>query len=261
MKIFISFCLILFCTFIPLKQGHTKQPYHILNEYDYSVLMYDMKNSLILNLLNQESTIPDQARQINLIRKQRPDDVLFAEFESSYIFSQLDLTKIKAQLINSLNQNNINLITGQFNHKLLDKVLLFYQNELEQFMKSFPQQQIDKNAIITAHVLFNPQIPPQIREVAKKFTLTSINIAISRLDKKQWHKQMILCMNNSNTQNPVTKLSSCAQPYNLAVIRELKNVLYDLEPYVHLFQKMQPMPPANQMQKRIYNNTYSWEKK
>ncbi len=260
MRIFTSFCLILFCAVATLKQGQTKQPYHILNEYDYSVLMYDMKNSLILNLLNQDSTIPDQAGQIALIREQKPTDVLFAEFKSSYIFSQLDLAKIKSKIIDSLNQHNINLITGQFSHKLLDKVLSPYLNEVTQFI-STPSQQPDINTIITAHALFNPQIPPQIREAAKKYTLTSINIAISRLDKKEWHKQMILCMNNSNIQNLVTKASTCIHPYNMAVIRELKNVLYDLEPYVHLFQKMKPMPPADQMRKRIQNNIYSWEKK
>lgn len=260
MKFFISFCIILFCSFTTLKQTQAKQSYHILNEFDYSVLMYDMKNSLILNLLNQKSSMPDQAGQIDLLRKERPEDVFLAELKSSYIFSQLNLEKIKAQTIHSLIQNNISLLNGKFSNVLLNNSLSYYLNELEEFIKK-PPTNIDTNTVTTAHVLFNPQIDPRIIEDAKKSTLSAINIAITRLDKKQWHKKMIICMNNNENHILIEKLNICTTPYNQAVIRELQNVLYDLKPYIHLFQKMQPMPPANQMQKVIYNNTYTWEKK
>lgn len=46
-----------------------ERKYSVEDEYTYSVLLYDYHNSLILSLLGVESDNPDQAAQIEEIRK------------------------------------------------------------------------------------------------------------------------------------------------------------------------------------------------
>ena len=51
-----------------------ERKYSVEDEYTYSVLLYDYHNSLILSLLGVENDNPDQAAQIEEIRKRdRPE--------------------------------------------------------------------------------------------------------------------------------------------------------------------------------------------
>ena len=84
--------------------------YPIENEIDFSILMYDYQNSLILSLLGVKEKLPNQAGQIDSILKENFNEGIDALLKASFIKGRMNLLKVKKDVIQELKQMNVHLL-------------------------------------------------------------------------------------------------------------------------------------------------------
>lgn len=86
-----------------------QKTYALEDEASYAVLIYDIHNSFILSLLGVQSDGPDQAGQIEALRKRDEYAVLDQELFAALVKGSMNLPAIKERTIREIRKQKISI--------------------------------------------------------------------------------------------------------------------------------------------------------
>lgn len=240
--------------------------YNIEDEYTYSILMYDLNNSLILSILGAPSNIPDQAAQIDAISLQHPEIVADATLRLALLKGGVNMPEIKQKTIENLHQAQVNLMKTNITPEQFSQVMKDYMTKLSQVRENFEKSNNLplEDAMIDA-VIFNPQIDFSSfdENLPKPMIAMARQIAVSRQDNQLWHKNIGKCVETKPQDEKIRSVIGCSEEYFKMLKDEMTKVLEELLPYRKNFEMTQPMPRKEKMEKveSADGSSYKWQEK
>ncbi len=240
--------------------------YNIEDEYTYSILMYDLNNSLILSILGAPSNIPDQAAQIDAISRQHPEIVADATLRLALLKGGVNMPEIKQKTIENLHQAQVNLMKTNITPEQFSQVMKDYMTQLAKVRENMEKTKSLslEDAMIDA-VIFNPQIDYSSfdENLPKPMIAMAGQIAVTRQDNQLWHKNIGQCVEKKPQDEKIKSVVGCAEEYFKAVKAEMTKVLEELSPYRKDFEMTRPMPDKEKMEKveSADGSSYKWQEK
>lgn len=131
-----------------------QKTYALEDEASYAVLIYDIHNSFILSLLGVQSDGPDQAGQIEALRKRDEYAVLDQELFAALVKGSMNLPAIKERTIREIRKQKISIWKRKFSFTKLAKAASYYNQELDQKLKSFNKAGSLNLAKLSSTVIF-----------------------------------------------------------------------------------------------------------
>lgn len=266
-KIFALFTCILCLTACGEDNNHIKESqYNIEDEYTYSILMYDLNNSLILSMLGAPSNIPDQAAQIDALSRQHPEIVADATLRLALLKGGMNMPEIKQKTIENLHQAQVNLMKTNITPEQFSQVMKDYMTKLGQVRENLQKSNnlSLEDAMIDA-VIFNPQFDFSSfdENLPKPMIAMAGQIAVSRQDNQLWHQNIRACVEKKAQDERIKSVIGCSEDYFKAVKAEMTKVLQELSPYRKNFENSQPIPDKEKMEKvkSTDGSAYKWQEK
>ena len=268
--------ILLFLPFLPLltncNQKETlpnyldTQKYTISEESTYTILQYDMRNSIILSMLDAKKDTPDQAAEILSIRKRAPEKYIDAKLRMALLDGNINQLDIKQKTIEEIRKQNINLYKGEFDVESLQKATAYYTEQITKTQNKLAQSSglSLKDAFIDLYI-FEPALNPDYLEEDAPLPLLNAakQIAVSRFDNIKWHKKISACVEEkSSTNDDLAKnIIDCAEDYTTAFSKETNQVIKELRPYQKEFFELPSMPEKTKMKKVLSKDgtTYIWQ--
>ena len=211
-------CLLVISIKAEATNGNDSNKYNIINEADYAILLYDIKNSLITQYSQIDSTD--------------------AELRASYIIGNLDLLKIKEDIIKQINQENLSILKRNFTYEKVKKLSDIFSQAINTYTPTV------KNMLFTDGVIYMYMQLPELYgkewtdDYHKAMLHNAENIAISRFDNKYWFNKIKKCYETNATGDSdsiVDIIDKCAEEYKNSVSKETGIVLKQLEVYKNLY--------------------------
>ena len=211
-------CLLVISIKAEATNGNDSNKYNVINEADYAVLLYDIKNSLIA-----------QYSQI---------DSIDAELRASYVIGNLDLLKIKEDVIKKMNQENLSILKRNFTYEKVEKLIDIFSQAVNTYTPTV-EQLLFVDGIIYMYMQM-PELYGKdwIDDYPKAMLHNAESIAISRFDNKYWFNKIKKCYEANATENSdsiVNIVDECAKEYKKYVSKETGIVLKQLEGYKNLY--------------------------
>ena len=268
--------ILLFLPFLPLltncNQKETlpnyldTQKYTISEESTYTILQYDMRNSIILSMLDAKKDTPDQAAEILSIRKRAPEKYIDAKLRMALLDGNINQLDIKQKTIEEIRKQNINLYKGEFDVESLQKATAYYTEQITKTQNKLAKSSglSLKDAFIDLYI-FEPTLNPDYLEEDAPLPLLNAakQIAVSRFDNIQWHKRISACVKEKSTESNdfAQNIIDCANDYTKAFSQETTKVIKELHPHQKEFFNLQPMPDKTKMKKVLSQDgtTYIWQ--
>ena len=200
-------------------EGKDLQQYEILDESDYAVFFYDTQKSLI-----------EQFYQGN-----EAD----ANFRTFLLLGELDLLKIKNEVINNMKKENFHISNG-FDTEILERITEHFQFGVDNFLKNI------KSADLLDAEIYMYILSPDFYELSdenydKAMRYNAAGIAVSRFDHRYWHDKIEECYlaeDKNQTKNTPEIIKRCAEEYKKQVDEEVIKVMDELTPYKAYFENM-----------------------
>ena len=243
-----------------------KKTYNISDEISYSILMYDNYNSLILNFLDQAGQSPDQAGAIEAIRQTDPDRVMDVELRAALVFVHMNLPLVKKKTIAAFQENDIHVLTGNYDLKRLDASSVYLYQKIDDSMKSLMKKQLTLESALISYWLLNPPIDfSHIRpDLPVTLMNSAVQIAKSRFNLKKWHDKIETCVVETQKAEggsfSAERIMMCGHDYVTAVSAEAAHVVIELLPYYAFFAGSR-LIGSEEMVKEELGDTWLWRKK
>lgn len=244
-----------------------QKTYALEDEASYAVLIYDMHNSFILSLLGMQSDGPDQAGQIEELRKQDEYAVLDQELFAALVKGSMNLPAIKERTIREIRKQKISIWKRQFSFEKLTKAASYYNQELDKKLKSFNKaESLNLAEAFIDRYIFDPDIDYGLFEEGLPIPLvnSAVSIAVTRFDNRKWHEKIFKCVQEQAARNKDSSLGEqllpCFKDYSRAVSKEAAKVAGELLPYRTYFENIQPAPDKTEMTKKTSEDgkSYMW---
>ena len=200
--------------------GKDTHKYNIVDEANYALLVDRMQNALVQSL--------------------NYDNVVDAQYQAYSLWGNMDLLKIKSEVIRNMKQENVKM-GENLEGKRLDRVAEpFFAGINRSFENMKSVDLIDAGIFI---FMFSPDFY-QLRgdEYNKDMSYNAAGIAISRFDNFYWYKKIKECYqaeNNNPEQYPMEVILRCMDGYKKAVKGEVAKIWEELVPYKTYFENPQ----------------------
>lgn len=244
-----------------------QKTYALEDEASYAVLIYDIHNSFILSLLGVQSDGPDQAGQIEALRKRDEYAVLDQELFAALVKGSMNLPAIKERTIREIRKQKISIWKRKFSFTKLAKAASYYNQELDQKLKSFNKAgSLNLAEAFIDRYIFDPDIDYGLFEEGLPIPLvnSAVSIAVTRFDNRKWHEKIFKCGKEQAARNKDSSLDEqllpCFKDYSRAVSKEAAKVAGELLPYRTYFENIQPVPDKTEMVKKTSEDgkSYMW---
>lgn len=244
-----------------------QKTYALEDEASYAVLIYDIHNSFILSLLGVQSDGPDQAGQIEALRKRDEYAVLDQELFAALVKGSMNLPAIKERTIREIRKQKISIWKRKFSFTKLAKAASYYNQELDQKLKSFNKAgSLNLAEALIDRYIFDPDIDYGLFEEGLPIPLvnSAVSIAVTRFDNRKWHEKIFKCGKEQAARNKDSSLDEqllpCFKDYSRAVSKEAAKVAGELLPYRTYFENIQPVPDKTEMVKKTSEDgkSYMW---
>lgn len=244
-----------------------QKTYALEDEASYAVLIYDIHNSFILSLLGVQSDGPDQAGQIEALRKRDEYAVLDQELFAALVKGSMNLPAIKERTIREIRKQKISIWKRKFSFTKLAKAASYYNQELDQKLKSFNKAgSLNLAEALIDRYIFDPDIDYGLFEEGLPIPLvnSAVSIAVTRFDNRKWHEKIFKCGKEQAARNKDSSLDKqllpCFKDYSRAVSKEAAKVAGELLPYRTYFENIQPVPDKTEMVKKTSEDgkSYMW---
>lgn len=226
MKFF--FCII--SIFIALSQIAMADGYRDINKYDivdesnYAIFMYDLKNSLV-----------QQFGQGNEVE---------GETKAALVVGSLDLRDIKNKMILNMQKEHLTFLVGNLNSEKFERITKPFVQASNDYIPT-----VENIELSDAFIYIYMQTPefygkPWINDYPKYILHNAENIAISRFDNKYWFDEIKACYNkNTSKGDMIEVIAECSREYQQVVTEETGKVLKQLEPYKQQFEALSQSTP------------------
>lgn len=244
-----------------------QKTYALEDEASYAVLIYDIHNSFILSLLGVQSDGPDQAGQIEALRKRDEYAVLDQELFAALVKGSMNLPAIKERTIREIRKQKISIWKRKFSFTKLAKAASYYNQELDQKLKSFNKAgSLNLAEALIDRYIFDPDIDYGLFEEGLPIPLvnSAVSIAVTRFDNRKWHEKIFKCGKEQAARDKDSSLDEqllpCFKDYSRAVSKEAAKVAGELLPYRTYFENIQPVPDKTEMVKKTSEDgkSYMW---
>lgn len=225
--------------------------YTIKEEVEYTILLYDCTNSLILSFLGRDGKLPDHWLEIEHIRAERPDDVQDIELRVALIKGNMNLPEFKQKVIEGFRKNNISILEGKYDLQKLGYVGALFASEVEKVMAAFRKQGgINLEDALLASYMFDPAVDyDALPEDAVKGDIQSaVEVAVSRFDNLQQRDEIKACM-REKVVSPAEGIIKCAEDYVAKVTTETALVLKQMKTLKKYFEQIKSLSPEDEMVK------------
>lgn len=243
------------------------EKYSILDEAGYCTIMYDVQNSMIIQVMGEDNVMPDQRAQIEEAYIKDQDKAWDAELRVALIIGNMDLLKVKEMTIKALNANGISVYKGINNFSKMMESLSYLDGKIEESMAELSSGNgiVLYDAFISYH-LQHPLVDFSSFEKGLPISLVNVavQIAVSRFDNLKWHQKIQNCILENEKELGEKKMDIlfyCAQDYDREVSMEGAKVVKQLLPYRSFFERQQPVPDKSEMVKIKNEQSYIWQKK
>lgn len=244
-----------------------ERKYSVEDEYTYSVLLYDYHNSLILSLLGVESDNPDQAAQIEEIRKSDSYKVSDAELRAALLAGTMDMPTVKEKAVAEIRKQQMSLLNGHFNLEAVQNIMKYYTEELDAAEDKLKAGNLSLDDALIDYYIFNPHIDYSMFDEGLPLPLvnTASSIAVTRFDHLKWHKRISDCLleksSGKKTGTVSKKIIFCAEDYTRAVSEEAVKISRQLLPFRRHFEISRSVPDKSEMVKEVSSDgqSYIWE--
>ena len=207
--------------------------YDILDESDYAVFFYDTQKSLIEQFYQRSEAD--------------------ANFRTFLLLGELDLLKIKNEVINNMKKENFHINNG-FDVEILERITKPFQDGVDNFLKNVKSADL-LDAEIYMYILSPDFYVQDDMRYNKAIRYNAAGIAISRFDQQYWRNRIRkCCLAEDKNQDKDTSeiITRCAQEYKKLVEAEIVKVMKDLEPYRSNFENL-----YQQKEDDLLNRQYS----
>lgn len=182
-----------------------QKTYALEDEASYAVLIYDIHNSFILSLLGVQSDGPDQAGQIEALKKRDEYAVLDQELFAALVKGSMNLPAIKERTIREIRKQKISIWKRKFSFTKLAKAASYYNQELDQKLKSFNKAgSLNLAEALIDRYIFDPDIDYGLFEEGLPIPLvnSAVSIAVTPLTTANGTKKF---SNAARNRRPATK--------------------------------------------------------
>ena len=222
------FCII--SIFIALSQIATADEYRDINKYDivdesnYAIFMYDLKNSLVRQF--------GQGNEVE------------GETKAALVVGSLDLRDIKNKMILNMQKEHLTFLVGNLNSEKFERITKPFIQAVNNYVST-----VKSIKLSDAFICMYMQTPefygkPWINDYPKYILHNAENIAISRFDNKYWFDKIKACYNkNTSKGDMIEVIAECSQEYQQVVTEEAGKVLQQLEPYKQQFEALSQSTP------------------
>ena len=222
------FCII--SIFIALSQIATADEYRDINKYDivdesnYAIFMYDLKNSLVRQF--------GQGNEVE------------GETRAALTVGSLDLRDIKNKMILNMQKEHLTFLVGNLNSEKFERITKPFIQAVNNYVST-----VKSIKLSDAFICMYMQTPefygkPWINDYPKYILHNAENIAISRFDNKYWFDKIKACYNkNTSKGDMIEVIAECSQEYQQVVTEEAGKVLQQLEPYKQQFEALSQSTP------------------
>ncbi len=245
-----------------------EKKYSVEDEYTYSVLLRDYRNSQILGMLGIESDNPDQAAQIEEYREHNSNKVSDAELKVCLSIGNMDMPKVKEKTIAELRKRQISLLAGRLDLESVQNAMQYYTEELDAAEKKLVTAGgLSLYDAFIDYWIFNPQIDYSLFDGGLPLPLvnTASLIAVTRFDNLKWHDRISDCMEKEDPGEQdgdvFDNILRCTEDYARAVSEEAAKISRQLLPYRSHFEMSRPMPDKSEMVKEVSpdGQSYMWK--
>lgn len=201
--------------------GKDSNQYDIINEADYAVLLYDLKKSLIA-----------QFGQNN------PID---GEYRASFIIGNLNLLKIKENIIKIMKQENSSILKRNITSEKIKKLNNVFSQAINAYLPTVKSMELSDTLIYMYMQMPELYGKKGIENYPKAMLHNAENIAISRFDNRYWFTNIKSCIQTKyikDTSNITDAITECSKDYKNVVSKETDTVLKQLEPYRKLYEEL-----------------------
>ena len=218
----------------------SQSQYDIGDEFTYSVLMYDVNNSLMLSILGAQDRLPNSNAQIEAIGQQNPNAVIDATLRLSLLKGHLNMLEVKQKTIAGIKQEQISVLKSNMSLGQFENVMSYYLQQIKAVRNNLTQNGNLSlyDAMIDAYI-FNPKIVSQ--DFSKEYPAPMVDmarqIAVSRMDNQQWHQDIWACVAKYPEAEQGKNISGCTKDYVATVSKEMEKVLPELWEYRTQFEK------------------------
>lgn len=246
-----------------------ERKYSVEDEYTYSVLLYDYHNSLILSLLGVENDNPDQAAQIEEIRKRDSYKVGDAELRAALLTGTMDMPTVKEKTVAELRKRQMSLLNEHLDLESVQSIMKHYVEELDAAKAKLKAGNLYIEDALIDYYIFNPHINYDTFDDGLPSLLvnTASSIAVTRFNHLKWHKKISDCLLKKISNKPSGTVSEkiilCAEGYTRAVSEEAAKISRQLLPFRHHFEISYPVPDKSKMVKEVSSDgqSYIWRPK
>lgn len=214
-----------------------------------------------------QSDGPDQAGQIEALRKRDEYAVLDQELFAALVKGSMNLPAIKERTIREIRKQKISIWKRKFSFTKLAKAASYYNQELDQKLKSFNKAgSLNLAEALIDRYIFDPDIDYGLFEEGLPIPLvnSAVSIAVTRFDNRKWHEKIFKCGKEQAARNKDSSLDEqllpCFKDYFRAVSKEAAKVAGELLPYRTYFENIQPVPDKTEMVKKTSEDgkSYMW---
>ncbi len=252
-----------------INTGFDTKKYNIADEDGFSVILYDYYNAVKLSMLGEKSNTPDQAGQIEAVRKRDELKVFDAETKAAYLRGKINMLQVKEKIINELNKQNINILKRNFTVEQINPILDILRNEEEKVIAQIRQKKgLPFIEGVIYYLIFNPFINKNVfpDNMSLPMINSAILIAVTRADNEYWFNDILNCANQDDTDNTVdynSKAIDCAGKYFSAITQEALKTAREMESLRPMYNRMRPLPDKSQMIKKTSKDgkSYLWLEK
>lgn len=244
-----------------------ERKYSVEDEYTYSVLLYDYRNSLILSLLGVESDNPDQAAQIEEIRKSDSYKVSDAELRAALLAGTMDMPTVKEKAVAEIRRRQMSLLNEHFNLEAVQNIMKYYTEKLDAAEDKLKTGNLSLDDALIDYYIFNPHIDYSMfdEELPLPLVKTASSIAVTRFDHVKWHKKISDCLLEKSSGKQAGTVSKkiilCTEDYTRAVSEEAVKISRQLLPFRRHFEISRSVPDKSKMVKEVSpdGQSYIWE--
>ncbi len=214
-----------------------------------------------------QSDGPDQAGQIEALRKRDEYAVLDQELFAALVKGSMNLPAIKERTIREIRKQKISIWKRKFSFTKLAKAASYYNQELDQKLKSFNKAgSLNLAEAFIDRYIFDPDIDYGLFEEGLPIPLvnSAVSIAVTRFDNRKWHEKIFKCGKEQAARNKDSSLDEqllpCFKDYSRAVSKEAAKVAGELLPYRIYFENIQPVPDKTEMVTKTASLTCGFRK-
>lgn len=214
-----------------------------------------------------QSDGPDQAGQIEALRKRDEYAVLDQELFAALVKGSMNLPAIKERTIREIRKQKISIWKRKFSFTKLAKAASYYNQELDQKLKSFNKAgSLNLAEALIDRYIFDPDIDYGLFEEGLPIPLvnSAVSIAVTRFDNRKWHEKIFKCGKEQAARNKDSSLDEqllpCFKDYSRAVSKEAAKVAGELLPYRIYFENIQPVPDKTEMVTKTASLTCGFRK-